>query len=363
MSYAPATLEWTYATIDDSLAFALHPLGPPVVFDFGRGGVTVRAETLALGPGYDAHVRDVALAIARELDLVPGRATVEDDEAEARSLAFLAREASRATPGSGPHRIGDFEHHRYPEVALATLLGPRDEAWRARVAADPREGRDAFPWFRDGAEHLRGRALSLLWHQTRFRPSISEAEDDLAESVLEDLRAAHREDPNLDYPAEAWAELSSMLGGLHPPPRDVLVRDANRAPPGIRGRIGYRRMTVERGVGGGFSIRFPGELAEDEREDGIWAYDLSRRIHVAGILADPDAPAEVLVHEAVPDGEPLPLSLPGLETRAAILTVGDETELTAIAATKGAFCVLTAAERGGGSSFVRDVAASLTHRA
>ncbi len=361
MSYAPSTLEWVYATELDSLAFALHPIAPPVVLELRGPRITVEAETLAVGPAYDAHVRDVVGALARELGLVQLGATPEEGTAEERSLAFLRREAARATPETGPHLIGDFEHHRYPEVALATLLGPRDEAWRGRVVANPIEGRDAFPWFRDGAEHLRGRALSLLWHQVRFREPISEAEEDLCESVLEDLRSAYREDPRLDYPAEAWDEVSKLLGGRLRPPSDVLSRDARTAPPGIRGRIGYRRLTVERGVGAGFSIRFPGALAEEEREDGIWAGDLERRIHVAGVFADPDAPAAELVHEAVPGGEPISLALPGLEARAAIETVGDETELTAIVATRGAFCLLTAAERGGGDSFVRAVAASIAH--
>lgn len=361
-SYAPSTLESVHVAGPGSLAFTLHPVAPPITLAVDAGRAIIEADTLAIGPGYDAHARDVVSALARELRVEPIDRGSEEGSSEERAFAFLAREAARATPETGPHFIGYVGRHRYPTVRLSTLLGPRDERWRARVAVDPAAGRDAFPWLRDGPEHLRGRALSLLWHAVRFREPISEAEEELAESALEDLRDAYREDPGLDYPAEAWDELSRLLGGRHRPPRSVFSRDARSAPPGIRGRIGYRRLTVEREVGAGFSIRFPGELAEEESEDGIWAGDLERRIHVAGVFADPDAPAAELVREAEPEGEAVPLSLAGLEARAAIAYAGDETSLTAVAATRGALCVLTAAERGGGSSFVHAVARSIAHR-
>ncbi|MBC7172594.1 MAG: hypothetical protein H5U40_09220 [Polyangiaceae bacterium] len=280
-----------------------------------------------------------------------------------RALAWLAREASLALPATGPHLIGDFGRHRFPDVPLATLLGPRDEAWRARVAADPLLGRDAFPWFADGPEHLRGRALSLLWHEVRFRPLLSELEEEICESVLDDLVAAHRDAPELDYPAEAWAEVSALLGGHLRPPRSVFARDPHQAPLGIRGELGYRRLVVEREVGAGFSIRFPGALSEEEREDGIWVGDLHRSVHVAGIHGEPGSPADALLAEApAPEGEPLELALAGLEVRAALREVGDETVLTAVAATEGCLCVLTAVERGRSTRFVQSVAASIALR-
>ncbi len=340
--------------------FSLHPLAPPVELELATGRVVARALTEAIGPGYDAHVRRVVAEVAREVGLAVASPAPAPGDAEARSFDFLAREASRATPESGPHAIGAGPAlHRYPEVPLATLLGSRDEAWRTRVVADPRAGADAFPWMRDGAEHLRGRALSLLWHAVRFRPPISEHEEELAESVLDDLRAAHREDPSLDYPAEAWAELASWTSGPKPP-RGVVAKDRAAAPPGIRGAIGYRRGTVERALPAGFSIRYPGLLAEEDRDEGLFAFDLERMVRVAAFEADPDVPPVDLLGELEASGAPLELALPGLVARATLERAEGGVELTAIAATRGGFCVLTAA--GADEAFVRAVAASVRHR-
>jgi hypothetical protein len=346
-----------------TLSFTLHPLATPVVLEVdAQGAVTITGETLVVGPGYDAHVRATLDAVARDLGLELEHAPAPSSEA--RALAFLADEARRAAASTAPRQIGGFGRHRYPDVPLATLLGPRDPAWLAAVLADPSAGRDVFPWWSEGLDPAArlGRALAQLWHEVRFRPLFSEAEEELAESVLEDLRGAYREAPELSYPVEAWAELAASLDGHGAPPDELFARPAAEAPPGVRGAIGYRRGRVEREVGAGFSLLLPGALAEEEHDEGVWAGDLERSVHVAGILADEDAPPEALFAEApAPEGAPIALAprTAGLALRAAIREAEGERVLTAVAASTGRVCLLTAIERGRDTGFVREVAASL----
>ncbi len=367
VAHATDTLEQLAVTGGEgeaTLAFTLHPLASPTVFEVGPdGGVTVTGDTLSLGPGYDAHVRGTMGAVARDLGIAlapPGPIA----SGEARAMAFLEREARRDASTAGARQIGRFGRHRYPSVSLATMLGPRDAAWLEATLADPRAGRDVFAFDAEGvgpAMQL-GRALALLWHEVRFRPLFSEAEEVLAESILDDLRAAYRDAPELAYPAEAWAELAALLGGHGAPPAELLARPISGAPPGVRGPIGYRRGLVEREVGAGFALRLPGWLAEEEHDDGVWAGDLERSVHVAGIVADEGARPEALFAEApAPEGEPLAIAprTAGLALRAAVEDSGDERVLTAVAAAEGRLCLLTAIERGPDTGFVRSVAASL----
>ena len=57
------------------------------------------------------------------------------------------------------------------EGALATALGPRDDAWLERALADPRIAIDILPWWADAADgrFLLNRALSLMWTEVRWR--------------------------------------------------------------------------------------------------------------------------------------------------------------------------------------------------
>src|SRR5690606_3968705 len=147
--------------------FRLHPLAPALRLGITAGGLCLEGHTLDLGGGYAAYARRVGRALFAALGATPPPLEAPD------ALACLGARARAPEGPPRPQPIGAFGVPRYPEVALATPLGPRDEAWRAAVAARPEAGLDALPWATEGlgAAHRLGRALSLIWHEVRFRES------------------------------------------------------------------------------------------------------------------------------------------------------------------------------------------------
>ena len=130
------------------------------------------------------------------------------------------------------------------DAAIATVLGPRDEAWLDAAIADPRVALDITPWWADATDgrYLLHRALTLLWLEVRWRAPAVEGEADLLDEVHRLLSRAFPMDPGLPYPWHAWAEVCAFRGiNDHdgPPGAGRAAREPEPSPP-----VGYRRDPV-----------------------------------------------------------------------------------------------------------------------
>src|SRR4051794_13799787 len=139
------------------LAAALHPAARDLVLvanDAGR--VAADADTVALGPGYHRFVGRLLERLETDLEVSWGRVHPDrPDEAdpwagvtfadrattERAYLGWLGKtlvgaRAARAN-AADPVHIGTPDGVRYAvDAAIATALGPRDDAWIERAIAD-----------------------------------------------------------------------------------------------------------------------------------------------------------------------------------------------------------------------------------
>ncbi len=275
---------WTETVIDSAitvdeahhrtLAFRLHPAAPDVqLVAVGPRSVELRAVTSSVGPGYHAHLCDLARALAAELGVAWDREGDADptgffwsgdvsalDLAVLEDLRATARWLLTAPPppaGSAPALLGLDSTHRF-EVpgAVHTPLGPRTTSWLAQAAEQPEAARDVFAWWEPGfgPRYELGRALAEMWLLVRWRPPISGEERALLVDIDRRLRIAHEREPSLELPWREWAELRRWIGASAPLPRPASIPDR---PP-----IGYRRHPVRVTLAGGWSIVIHGSLAE-----------------------------------------------------------------------------------------------------
>src|SRR5690349_15905028 len=88
----------------------------------------------------------------------------------------LTRSATRCAPTV---QLGTPAGVEYSvDAALATSLGPRDEAWLEAAVGDSRLAVDVTPWWADAidARNLLNRALCLMWTDVRWRAPANDAE-------------------------------------------------------------------------------------------------------------------------------------------------------------------------------------------
>jgi hypothetical protein len=311
------------------LCLSLHPAAEDVeVIADGATSVVVSAKTSTVGPGYHAYLCELLDEMSRTLSvrwLPPDEKGEIGDETgyfqhrdihqlEHEMLVWLgalAKDFVQHPPESGESTMLSMPiGHTYDsDTPVLTPLGPRDQGWFVRVAADPRDGIDFFPWWSvgRGAGFYLGRALCRMWSDVRWRPPLDDAETALLDGVLEDLAAAWRPDPNRDYPWREWAEIAVHVGREEFVPSEVgrrAFRDA-QAP-----LVGYRRRMVRVYVAGGWSIRLPGSFAERWDDDDSWcAWDATRTVWftafaVAG-SGPPRSAEELLSWAPEPEGEGL----------------------------------------------------------
>ena len=192
----------------------LHPSAAPVMLTAdAEGRVEATADTADGGPGYHTFVGRVLDRLGEHLDVswshdhdprevgsaapwvgskqpVAARAAVEQDHLAllGRVVAHAAEQRRRGATGIGIGlRPGTaFEH----DGAVATPLGPRDDAWLARATKDPWAATDVRPWWFDvtDARYLLQRALVLLWTEIRWRPPVDDAERAVFDEALALLR-------------------------------------------------------------------------------------------------------------------------------------------------------------------------------
>ena len=212
----------------------------------------------------------------------PSRAA-ERPAAEHGYLAWLgsgliaAREIRRR--GASTVHLGTPAGVEYSvDAALATSLGPRDDAWLEAAVGDSRLAVDVTPWWADAidARNLLNRALCLMWTDVRWRAPASDAERRVNDEVLRLLGRAFPLDPSLAYPWRDWLELARLRGSDDAMTRQVELK-AERA---AGASIGYRRHPVTI-LHEGWELEVPGSFSEERTADEWTGGESGRTITIA----------------------------------------------------------------------------------
>ncbi len=322
-------------TADGAIEVQVHPAARPVRFEATEsGGVTVSAMTVPVGPGYHTFIASLLERMGAELSIAwaPLATPASVDAGRVSATAAAATDpASSIDPtgafGSGDRRDAERGHlgwlrsaltavrdarrqgadglhlatppgTRYMvDGAVATVLGPRDDAWLERALADPKVAADVWPWIADAmdARYLLGRALSLMWLDVRWRPLIGTTEPALADEILGLLRRAYPLEPSLAWPWPEWRELFQLRGLEDPATRQLIDRGAGvqvghgvTAPAtdalarGDDTRIGYRRRPVTV-VHEGWSLDMPGSFTGRRTAEEWTGGEAGRSISLAGV--------------------------------------------------------------------------------
>ncbi len=275
------------------LVLDLHPASPPLTIGADvEGRVIASADTSNAGPGYHTFVARVLdrlserfeIAWTREHEPRPvGTAApwigarvplVERAAVEREHLTLLGRVLARAIDlrrrGMDGIHVGTRSGTQFTfDGAIATPLGPRDDAWLARATRDARLAADIRPWWADvtDARYLLQRALVILWTEIRWRPPADDDERATMDEALGLLRRALPSDASLPYPWREWAELIT-LRGIPDPIADRVLRQAERTD-AARPPIGYRRRPVTI-THEGWVLDVPGAFGE-RRTPESWA--------------------------------------------------------------------------------------------
>lgn len=304
-----STRQRTLASGDAELAIDLHPAAPPLIItatDSGR--VAVTGETAVAGPGYHRFVGRVLERLATEVGIEwtdgDGALTFADrPTSEQAYLAWLGPQLARARVsarrGARGIHLGMPPGTRVTsEAALATVLGPRDEAWLDAAIADPRVALDITPWWTDATDgqYLRNRALVLMWLEVRWRAPAVDGEADLQDEVHRLLSRAFPMDPAQTYPWHGWAQLAAFRGINDQMAKQAAGRAGRETEP--TPPIGYRRDPV-RITQEGWSLEIPGTYAERRTPDEWWAGGAGRAITLAatrtGLADGSPMPAQAFV--------------------------------------------------------------------
>jgi hypothetical protein len=317
-------------TPDGSIEISLHPAARPVRIEAtDLGQVVVTAMTVPVGPGYHTYVANLLDRMGDELGIGWAKLATPPPGAPGRVAASMSSSDS-AGPGEAPASIdptgafGSGDRHdaerghlgwlrsaliavrdgrrqgatglhlatppgvRYTfDGAVATVVGPRDDAWLERALNDPRVAADVWPWVADAmdARYLLGRALSILWLEVRWRPPTGVEEVQLIDDILGSLRRAYPLEPGLAWPWREWRELFQLRGEPDPATRALLDRgagplvggpDSDGPPP-----IGYRRNDVTI-VHEGWALDVPGSFTGHRTSEEWSGGEAGRSITLAG---------------------------------------------------------------------------------
>ncbi|MFL5681029.1 MAG: hypothetical protein ACJ77B_10560 [Chloroflexota bacterium] len=294
----PGTDEWA------GLRLSLHPAAEDVELEIADGGVVMAsAVTGEVGPGYHTYMCHLLRRLGTELSIAwapadPAEGTGDatgsfesgrraDAEhailgrlGETLKQAAATRAATRALGGQVqllPSRGQRFEF----EGAIATALGPRDDAWLSSAVANPRVAIDIVPWWTDATDgrYLLNRALCRMWTEIRWRPPTNDAERAVAEDVLTTLRRAFPLEPSLPYPWREWKELFDLTDTVDPMFERV-SDEAARAPDAPL--VGYRRRPVSI-VHRGWTLTVPGSSRVRQTEEEAIVGDGDREITIAAV--------------------------------------------------------------------------------
>ena len=310
-----STRQRTLESGEAELAIELHPAARPLVLTADESGrVTAFGETAVAGPGYHRFVGRVLERLGAEvgIDWTDGDGAVtfaDRPTAEHAYLTWLGPQLARARVavrrGERGIHLGLPPGTRYTtDAALATVLGPRDEAWLESAIADPRVALDITPWWTDATDgrYLLNRALVLLWLEVRWRAAAVEGEADLLDEVHRMLSRAYPMDPGLPFPWHAWVELA-VNRGINDQMTRLAASRAAREPEPVP-PIGYRRDPV-RITHEGWSLEVPGAYAERRSPDEWWGGGAGRSITLAatktGLADGTPMPAAAFIDQFATD--------------------------------------------------------------
>jgi hypothetical protein len=258
----------------------------------------VRAQTAALGPGYQLALTAKLDAFAEKADLTWEEQPDRDlASIEADMCAWVAEELAAGTRSFGMVKQRTF----LVDAPVLTPLGPRDAAWRDAVIADPARGADAFPWWQTGPGHAeRARALIAMWLEIPWRDPVDDEERAMMERVHDDLLAARRANPDIDLPWADWAKLLEMLG------EEELAEKRRVRAGDARPSIGYRRYDMDVELSGGWSVCLPGAFltAWDEDRERFWGSDGERTVEFTSFSAQGEDDSDRLLAVA-PERHPV----------------------------------------------------------
>ena len=308
-------------TPDGAIELTLHPAARPVRIEADDAGrVLARAMTIPVGPGYHTYVAGLLRRLGQDVGIAwttaspSGALHPEDPDASIDPTgAFFSGERSDAERGhlvwlrssllavrdarrqgaSGLHLATPLGVRYTFEGAVATVLGPRDDAWVEKALVDPRLASDIWPWGTDAMDarfHL-GTALTLLWNDVRWRPPVGTPEVAVLDDVLSTLRFAYPLDPDLPWPWAAWREAFQLRGLNDPATYQLLERfardEANAAGAGRSAAagsgaipVGYRRNPVTI-LQGGWAIDLPGSFGDERSPDRWTGSDAGRTVTLA----------------------------------------------------------------------------------
>lgn len=312
--YADAVRSTRQRTLPDGdvgLAIDLHPAAPALVITASEAGrVAVHGETAVAGPGYHRFVGRILERLATDVGIEwtdgDGALTFTDrPTAERAYLAWLGPQLARARVAA---RRGERAIHLgmpagtrvTTDLAIATVLGPRDEAWLDAAIADPRVALDITPWWTDATDgrYLLNRALVLMWLEVRWRPPAVEGEADLLDEVHRLLARAFPMEPAIAYPWHAWAQLAAFRGIDDQMARQAAGRAAREPEPVPP--VGYRRDPV-RITQEGWTLEIPGDYAERRTADEWWGGGAGRGITLAatrtGLSDGSPMPAQAFIEQ------------------------------------------------------------------
>lgn len=264
----------------------MHSAAPSVMVTLDpEGEISVTGETWRVGPGY--HIS----AIARLDQLIDELDFTWTDELDPESvqpeMAAWFAEQLRA----GKRELGVDRAFKV-DAPVLTALGPRSDAWRDAVLADPLYAQDAFAWWDPETPAAYSKAVLAMWHAVPWREPLDKDERALMKQVDADLRAARKAAPAIELP---WAEWAEMLGNLgHESERVDDIRTRAR---GAKPSIGYRRYAMEVELSGGWTLDLPGSFVgkwEDD-EARYWATDGTRALEFTSMTAKEDHDADQLL--------------------------------------------------------------------
>jgi hypothetical protein len=316
----------------------VHPSAEEVEFTVPEPGLlAVSAKTSTVGPGYHAFLCDLLDRFSRHFHVEwdePDEEAGTGDETGyffSRDLASLKTEMLRWLSAialvvtekdfaeeSQIRMVSMPLGYSYPdEDAIVTPLGPRVCDWFAFVARDANRGREFFAWWEPGpgCGFFLGRALCRMWQDVRWRTPVSEDEGELLMDVHLDLERAYRLEHEAALPWREWAEIVEYLGEYF---GYVEFQDGDDLEETIRTRgrrilggprIGYRRGTVQVSLTGGWSIRVPGDFAEEWETSGqAWsAWHAGRTVRFTSWSVrdegEQQSAAEILAELELPDGD------------------------------------------------------------
>jgi hypothetical protein len=299
----------TGATHDDRPAVfvQIHPAAEEVEFIVAEPGkVLVSAKTSTVGPGYHTALCRLLHRFGDEKGVTWNPAGDADDSSHDESgyfftgdrdaveremllhlktIAVISADSLKATGHTLEAWHMPIGHSSEYPGGVRTPMGVRSDEWVRAVAADPRNGRDIYPWWDEGltAGFFRGRGVHEMWLNVRWREILNDEEYDAWDSTCSDLCEAYKLDPTLDFPWREWAELIDMLDDFEGASAmteelSAIVRERAAQVPADRPLIGYRRFPVKVSLLDGWTITIPGAMTE-KWEEAVWsAWDGDRTV-------------------------------------------------------------------------------------